>query len=493
MKYLVTAEEMKRCDSNMINNIKLPSLVLMERAALALCDEIKELTVSHTVKTVFIMAGTGNNGGDGLALARLLCDEGFMVSVCIVGDEDKATEQWRLEREILSAYPVSFISNLDALEYNVYVDALFGVGLKRPVEGIYAALINACNERDGIKLAVDVPSGISSDDGRVMGCAFKADITVTFAFAKRGLFMKPGCDYSGRVRIAGVGITEAGFEGIMPGMFCYDEPLSELLPRRDSFGNKGSFGKALLISGSVNMAGAAVLSARACYRAGAGMVKVLSSAENRIIIQSSVPEALFGTYDDIGRSEEWADVIAAGPGLGLDRAAAQILDKAVNGSKKPLILDADALKLLAADVGMRYKLAAQGREGRTIILTPHVGELSILTGVSIGELKGELWKYAGALSAELNAVVAAKDAITYTCAPGKIICANLRGTSGMATAGSGDVLTGCVAGLLAQGADGFEAASVGVYAAALAGEAAAAAKSEYAMTAMDIADNLMCM
>lgn len=489
MKYLVTAEEMKNCDSNTINKVGIPGPVLMERAALAVCEEIRKL---GNLKSVFIMAGTGNNGGDGLALARLLCEEGMEVRVCVIGDESRATEQWKLERRILSAYPVSFISNLDDSEYNVYVDAIFGVGLKRPVEGDYAKLINACNERDGIKLAVDVPSGISSDDGRVLGCAFKADITVTFAFAKRGLFMSPGCSYAGKVVVAPVGITELGFEGDMPEMFYYDEPLQELLPKRDRSGNKGTFGKVLLIAGSVNMAGAAVLSAKACYHAGAGMVKVLTPKENRVIIQSTVPEALLGTYDDLEGSERWADVIAIGPGLGADSAALEILREVICNSIKPLIIDADALNLLAENRELAEELALQGKGGRDIILTPHVGELSRLTGISVAELKSALPEHGRNFSEKINAVVVAKDARTYICAPGKKICANLRGTSGMATAGSGDVLTGCIAGLLAQNMEAFEAASAGVYASALAGEAAAEAKSEYAMTAMDIADKLMC-
>lgn len=489
MKYLVTAEEMKKCDSNTINKVGIPGPVLMERAALAVCEEIRRL---GNVKSVFIMAGTGNNGGDGLALARLLCEEGMAVSVCVTGDERKATEQWKLERRILSAYPVSFISNPDDSEYNVYVDAIFGVGLRRPVTGDQAKLINACNARDGVKLAVDVPSGISSDDGSVLGCAFRADITVTFAFAKRGLFMYPGSSYAGKVVVASVGITELGFEGGMPGMFYYDEPLPELLPKRDRAGNKGTFGKALLIAGSVNMAGAAVLSARACYHAGAGMVKVLTPKENRVIIQSSVPEALLGTYDELEGSESWADLIAIGPGLGVGGAALEILREVICNSTKPLIIDADALNLLAGNVELAEKLALQGKAGRDIILTPHVGELSRLTGISVAELKNSLPEQGRIFSEKINGIVVAKDARTYICAPGKKICANLRGTSGMATAGSGDVLTGCIAGLLAQGMEAFEAASAGVYASALAGEAAAEAKSEYAMTAMDIADKLMC-
>ena len=221
---------------------------------------------------MLIFAGMGNNGGDGLALARLLAADGYTVSVRLVGDPEKATEQWKSQWQTLQHFPVKTDSNTQADEYNVIVDALFGVGLSRPVEGIYAEAVEEMNVAEGFKLALDVPSGICSDTGRVLGCAFLADATITFGFCKRGLVMYPGTDYAGQVHIANVGIGPESFLGQSPEMYTYDS-CEQHLPDRTSSGNKGTFGKALLVAGSNGMAGAAILAARAAYRTGAGMVK----------------------------------------------------------------------------------------------------------------------------------------------------------------------------------------------------------------------------
>lgn len=520
MKYLVTAFEMKQYDANTIEKTGIPGMVLMERAALFALFVTKEhlKDIKKTEKyppSVLIIAGMGNNGGDGLALARLLCEEGFSVEVWSIGNPDKASEQCRLQREILKHYPVKYSDNpkhLDYIstdcggmsggrEYDIIVDALFGVGLSRELTGEYAEAIHYCNESRAFKLSLDVPSGICSDTGKVLGAwAFRADVTVTFGFAKRGLFEYPGCLYAGKVLTDSVGITENSFYGKEPGMFYYDEPLTELLPQRSPAGNKGTFGKVLLIAGSLNMAGAAVLSAKAAYRMGAGMVKVLTPPENRVILQEKVPEALVGTYEDLEEGLRWASAVGIGPGLGQSGEAHEVLKKVICDSRLPLLLDGDALNLLAADETLRGELEAQGqgetdgenREkcGREIVLTPHVGELSRLTGKSIPELKEDLAAYGSLLASKLHAVIVAKDARTYVCQEGKPVCINIRGNSGMATAGSGDVLAGCILGLMAQGEEAFCAASVGVYAHAIAGDLAVRVHGEYGCMAGDMAEML---
>ena len=199
MRYLVTAQEMKQYDKNTIEYLGIPGPVLMERAALAAEDFLKERFDAVKERTkVLIFAGMGNNGGDGLALARLLAADGYTVAVRLVGDPEKATEQWKSQWQTLQHFPVKTDSNTQADEYNVIVDALFGVGLSRPVEGIYAEAVEEMNVAEGFKLALDVPSGICSDTGRVLGCAFLADATITFGFCKRGLVMYPGTIMPGR-------------------------------------------------------------------------------------------------------------------------------------------------------------------------------------------------------------------------------------------------------------------------------------------------------
>ena len=507
MKYLVTASEMRQYDSNTIEKTGIPGMVLMERAALCAFHVIEERFgaafpmsrkrgascasgIPDKRISVLILAGTGNNGGDGLALARLLSEAGYDVEVWGVGDPDKASAQWKSQNKIMIHYPLEFGGKPRKEEYTIIVDALFGVGLSREITGQFKEAVQYCNNLKGFKLALDVPSGIDSDTGEVLGCAFRADVTVTFGFMKRGLAMYPGREAAGEVITAPIGINEYSFYGRKPGMFYYDEPLEELLPKRDPAGNKGTFGKVLIIAGSRNMAGAAVLAARAAYRMGAGMVKVLTAPENRQILQGTIPEALFGTYEDLDKSLEWADVAGIGPGLGQSGEALEILTRIITGSPLPLLLDADALNLLAGSGELRAKLAKRGRQGMSTVLTPHPGEMSRLTGLPMEEIKKDRAGSAMGLAQKLYAVVAAKDAGTIVCKESRPLYLNTGGNSGMATAGSGDVLSGCILGLMAQGMEAFDAACVGVYAHALAGERAVRCRGEYACMAGDIAENL---
>ena len=493
MKYLVTSQEMKQYDKNTIEYLGIPGPVLMERAALAAEDFLKERFDAVKERTkVLIFAGMGNNGGDGLALARLLAADGYTVAVRLTGDPGKTTDQWNGQWRSLQHFPVKTDSNTPADEYNVIVDALFGVGLSRPVEGIYADAVKEMNAAKGFKLALDVPSGICSDTGRVLGCAFRADATITFGFCKRGLVMYPGVDYAGQIRIANVGIGPESFLEQCPEMYTL-EMGGWCLPVRDASGNKGTFGKALLIAGSNGMAGAAILAARAAYRTGSGMVKVITAEENRQILQQGIPEALYGSCRQLSESLEWADVIAIGPGIGKEEQAVQCLKTVVEKSRKPLVLDADALNLLAEDnmKMLSEQLREQGSEGRTIILTPHVGELSRLLSCSIPECKENLPGCARALAEQFHGVAVAKDARSIVCKEQGEFYLNTTGNSGMATAGSGDVLTGVITGLLAQGMEAFPAAVNGVYLHGLAGELAAKRYTEYGVMAGDIADCLM--
>ncbi len=497
MKYIVTAAQMKQYDQNTIERIGIPGMVLMERAALAVADVIDAYADGRESEKqrVLIVAGMGNNGGDGLALARLLAERGYSTEVWSVGNPDKASDQWREQNRILKYYPVEIGGKPRAEEYTIIVDALFGVGLDREIAGEYAAAVAFCNERQGFKVAVDIPSGVHGDSGAVLGCAFRADVTVTFGFLKRGLVLYPGREYAGEVLTASIGITERSFLGREPGMFYFDEPLEALLPYRPGSGNKGTFGKVLLIAGNSHMAGAAVLAAKAAYRSGAGMVRVLTAAENRAVLQTAVPEALFGTYEEWEEAFLWADMIAIGPGLGKEGEAAQMLARTVRQSDKPLLLDADALNLLSEEENLFQALSGQGAQGREIVITPHVGELSRLTGISVSELKEDLSHYAIEYAARLHGVVVAKDAVTFVCREGKPVCVCMGGNSGMATAGSGDVLTGCLAGLLPQFEENpdraFHAACVGVYAHADAGARAVRRRGEYACTAGDMAEALL--
>lgn len=509
MEYIVTAEEMKYYDRTTIEEIGIPSLVLMERAALSVLNEIE---AADKKGKVLILAGCGNNGGDGLALARLLAEREYPVEVVVCGNPIKATNEWKKQADILQNYAVTIHMespfkgrNLLKKEYTVLVDALFGVGLSREVTGDYAEMINIFNELEGYKIAIDIPSGIHSDTGEVMGCAVRADVTVCLGFPKRGHFFYPGYEYCGQVKVREIGIGKAAFRGRMPGMYRYTEDIKKLLPKRSPNGNKGTFGKVLLVAGSRNMAGAAVLSAKSCYQTGAGMVKVVTPECNRIILQETVPEALLWTYPDkINHSDEtntahegatiylrdsdlgWANVCAIGPGLGTDEAALCLLKQLLRNSQNPLVIDADGLNLLAKYPDLQEEIAVRTAEGRSIIMTPHVAELSRLLGESIKDIKEHPTESAMRLADRLGCVVVSKDARTLICQSDSPVCMNTTGNSGMATAGSGDVLTGIIAGLLAQGMEAFEAASIGGYLHGLAGDVAADKLLEYGVTASSL-------
>lgn len=490
MKYALRAEEMKAYDQDTMERIGIPSVVLMERAALSVLQTFDEMKLSPG--KVLIVAGVGNNGGDGLALGRLLLERGWDTAIYMEGNPERMTGETRLQRKILENSGFSIQSKIEDREYDMVIDALFGIGLSREITGSCRELVEQVNHlrsQGALVCSLDVPSGICADDGRALGCCVHADFTVTFAFAKIGHLLYPGREFTGKLFVRDIGVTEKSFVCGKPSAFYYERgDLPSLLPKRQRAGNKGTFGKVLLAAGSVNMAGAAVLAARAAYRAGAGMVKVITAAENRIIVQQAVPEALFGTWEFPEEDLEWADVIAVGPGLGKGDAAKRCLEQVIQNSRKPLLVDADGLNLLSEDVRLRAVLAEQAATGRILVLTPHVGELARLAGKTAAECKDELPGIGQGLAETFHGVVAAKDARTFICGEGHAVCVNLSGNCGMATAGSGDVLAGIIAALLAQGMEAFEAAAVGSYIHGRAGDRVSGEKGTYACMAWDIAE-----
>ena len=489
MRYIVNAAEMKEYDSNTIHRIGVPSMVLMERAAIAVRDQIRKRFPMPA--SVLIAVGNGNNGADGLALARLMHQEGWHVTVWQTDwrESGKQTDEYTQQEKILMHYIEHTSFLCPETEYTVIVDAIFGVGLSRPVEGVFADAICQLNSHPGYKVAVDIPSGISADTGNILGTAFRADLTVTFAFGKRGLYLYPGAEHAGEIVVADIGIDEVSFYGHLPGMYTEEKSAGELLPKRSGAGSKGTFGKVLLIAGFEQMAGAAALSARAVYRTGAGMVKVICAPENRSIIQCSVPEALYGAPVTLEEQLGWADVAAIGPGLGRSKEASGLLKKVLTGDENmPLVLDADALNIIAGEEELSRMLQERIRRRGNVVLTPHAGELARLRGSSVEDIKRDPAQALEDILEKYPCVIAAKDARTLVGQPGKAVYLNLAGNSGMATAGSGDVLTGVIAGLLAQGLEPGRAARDGVRLHALAGDAAARHRGTHGLMAGDIAE-----
>lgn len=496
MKYIVTSSEMKEYDNNTITKIGIPAMVLMERAALCLRDAIYEKVINPA--TALVVAGVGNNGADGLALARMLSERGCKVTVCVCGKEAKATEEWKQQRKILSYYACEIFTEqtaVDALDFyarsqarfDVLADALFGVGLNREICSPYAEAITCMNKINAYKVATDIPSGISADTGKVLGIAFRADLTVTFGFAKRGMLLYPGADYCGQYIVADIGISSKSFLDKQPKLFYYDEEPVSLLPSRCKSGNKGTFGKVLIIAGFDKMVGAAILCAKAAMQSGAGMVKVICPEENRGILQGAVPEVLYGGTETLEENLQWADVVVIGPGLGKSQQAEVVLHQFLREASLPVVIDADAINLIAEKPVLREALKKYSHEK---ILTPHMGEWARLEQCSVAALKESVFEAACESSMNYGAVMVCKDARTVVADETGRICLNVSGNNGMATAGSGDVLAGIIGALRAQGCDAFESASAGVYLHGTAGDRARDFYSEYGVTAGRIVENI---
>ncbi len=509
MKYLVRKEEMKRYDANTTAYFGIPSMVLIERAALAAVEELAGMGIC-TGSRILIAAGTGNNGADGLAMARLLQLMGHEVLVLVSDDRTRATEENREEYAIAERYGIAhesfdgFLAGIEehedyagACRYDVIVDAVFGVGLSRRIEGTLARLLTCLNDLPGKKLAVDIPSGIDADDGSVLGTAFRADLTVTFSYEKLGMRLFPGQEYCGRIVCRSVGIDDcsflAGQGGQKPAAAALTRADLALVPARRPRTNKGSYGRVLVIAGCAGMAGAAYFSAKAAYLSGCGLVRILTPEENRVIIQSTLPEAVLTTYDGsrpdgklTAEALRWADAVVCGPGLGTSDAARKLVHTALQ-AQVPLVLDADALNILAEEPETLRNSPAKR------IITPHLGEMARLVKAPVCEIRDRLTRTAEEFARSYRLICVLKDARTVTAVADGMTYVNLSGNNGMATGGSGDVLTGVIAGLLAQGLEPELAAPLGVYIHGAAGDEAAGRTGRYSLTAQTLLDALPAM
>ncbi len=492
MKYVLTSGEMSQCDKNTMEYYGVISPVLMERAALACAAEI-EAAAAQFGTEILIVCGTGNNGGDGLAAARLLYLKGYHVTVLYPGDEQKASPEGARQLAIVRRYGIPVVTELsaDAIRpFDVIVDGLFGIGLCREIGGKYRPLIDSMNAADAYRIAIDISSGIRADDGAILGTAFLADLTVTFGFAKVGQLVYPGAEYTGRLVTADIGIDEYSLLDIHPQARMMEQADLELLAKRPARSNKGTYGKILIAAGSKNMGGAAVFAAKAAYWAGAGLVRVLTHEKNREVLLTAVPEAVLSVYDDDTELKElvqeacaWADVIAAGPGLGTSAQAEQLMKELLAAAEVPVLIDADGLNLLA---GHKDWLRPDG----AYVFTPHPGEMSRLTGRTVSDITSSMVSSARSAAEDYHAVVVLKDARTVIAAPGGQLFINTSGNQGMATGGSGDVLTGLTAALLYRAEDLLRAAALGVYLHGLSGDRAALWCGYRSMTASDLIDGL---
>ncbi len=486
MEYITSAAKAAEIDRISIKEIGIPSVVLMEKAAMEVADFVKSICdKDRTDVKVLAVCGVGNNGGDGAAAARLLKEAGYDASIFIVGNMDKASEEMHTQINIARSLDVRFITKPNDNEYNIIIDALFGIGLSRDITGEFAECIKWINLQKSQVVAVDVPSGISSDSGKVLGRAVKADYTVTFGYNKTGLLLYPGASYAGNITVADIGFPRKAFEIAAPNIFTYTkEDIYTFMPPRRARTNKGSYGKVLVIAGSDDMSGACYFTAKAAYRMGCGLVYAATSEKNKELIKLKLPEAITMSYENgIEDALKMADVIAVGPGLGMSALSKKLVERVIAVDDKPVVMDADALNIYAELKGHAENINL----GDNFVITPHLKEMSRLTKSSVDDIKDNIIKYCGIQSNGCTIVL--KDARTVVSNGDKYYI-NTTGSNALAKGGSGDVLCGMIAGLIAQDMEIFEAACLAVCIHGITADTYTNDRSKYAMLASDIIEIL---
>lgn len=481
---VLTAAAMREADRRTIEELGLPGTVLMETAAMRITEAV--MAVNPERRRVVVAAGPGNNGGDGLAAARQLARAGWPVSLhCAARETDyrgEALVNYGFLRH--SGFPVRHILGEEGLaaleadlrEAGMAVDALLGTGLSRPVEGLPAAVIALLNRSGLPVLAADIPSGVCADSGRVLGCAVRARWTITFAFPKQGLLLHPGAGLAGELSVADIGI---------PSFLVREEPLGvataeqvrALLPSRPADSHKVTFGRVLLLAGSAGMTGAAALAGNAALRGGAGLVYACIPESLRPVLESKVVEVIVRGVAERRPGEISAAAaealleqaggcraFALGPGLEAGPETARLLETVIPRSPCPLVLDAGALAALAGLTGVLEQSPFPP------VITPHAGEMARLLGTDAAAVQQSRLEAARNFAGSTGCVVVLKGAHTVIAEPGGKAWFNPTGGPALATAGSGDVLTGIIAALLAQGLPPAEAARAGVYLHGLAGD-----------------------
>ncbi len=513
-----TVEQMRDCDRRAMEKYDVPETILMENAGNAVYYAIlKELQESGIRGMGFLVfSGTGNNGGDGFVAARKLCSMGGKVKVCIVGDADKIRGAARKNLNILIRYdmeitslithadkgkvdnPVSVVSMERIKDFivhaDVIIDGIFGTGLSRRTDGIYKTIMDLINNSKKYIVSIDIPSGINGNTGMVMGKAVNADCTVTFGLPKTGNLLYPGFGYGGRLYVSHISFPPAIY---------MDESLktevnipSEIPPRRKD-GHKGDFGNALIIAGAKNYYGAPFFSAYSFLKAGGGYARLAAPVSVTPFIAEKGPEIVFSSMEEtekgsIARNNhdilmelsEKADIVIIGPGLSLHSETVKLVRSLTEEINKPVIIDGDGLTSIAGDTDILTKRKAD------TILTPHTGEMARLTGIPVSGITENRVEILREFCIKYGVYTVLKGAHSLIGYPDGRIYINLSGNSGMASAGSGDVLTGTIAAAYGLGLSAGEAVKAGVFLHGAAGDTQASETGEDGMTAGDIMNRL---
>lgn len=469
----------------------IPSIVLMENAAIACVNELKKDFGELTGKRIAVFCGKGNNGGDGFAIARHLHNMDAEVSVYLVcGNEFKGDAKINFDIIKKMNVNIDVVSDTENLKYiirsnDIIIDAIYGTGIHGTVGGISYDVINEINENSKYTMAVDVPSGINSDSGEICGICIRADKTVTFAAYKVGMLMFPAADYTGKVTVADISIPDYILEGQSISINVTDEEFVRAnFPVRENNSQKGDYGKVLVIAGSVGMTGAAYLSSQSAVTAGSGLVTLAIPAGLNGAMEAKTTEVMTLPVEDINghissdaaekilERTDMADAVLIGPGLGRSSDAARVLKSVLSHSKVPVIIDADGINAASRDMDILSDCTCP------VIFTPHTVEMSRLTGLDRDYIEENRLVASKEFAEEYGVTVILKGHHTIVTASDGEQYINITGNPGLATGGSGDVLAGITASLAARGINETAAAAMAVY---IHGKAGDIAKDKYGM------------
>ena len=505
---ILNGEQMRNLDRIAIEEYGIPGIILMENAGICVMEEIIKILNESNNKEVLIICGKGNNGGDGFVVARHLHRMKIPTKVCIIGEPSLIKGDSKINLEIIKRLHMDIFlikgdHDLQKLhrsldECTLVVDGLFGTGLHREIEGIAKKVIDFMNQSKKIILSIDIPSGISADNGRVMGIAVKAHKTVAFQLPKIGNINHPGADYGGDLIIKDIGIPDVAIMEMKTSLsLITKEDVEKILPPRQNDTHKGTYGKAYLIAGSIGMTGAAILTSEAVLRSGAGLLKVAIPQSLNGIMETRLTEAItiplpelkkgvvgLSDIEKIITTMKEMDVIALGPGSGQNRELEEVVRNIIERTVTPMVIDADGLNALAH----RPELLMQFRS--SVVITPHVGEMARLTNLEKSYIHDNRIEVAKEYASKWKVIIVLKGAVTVVAGPEGQTFINITGNPGMATPGSGDVLTGIITGFIAQGIEPLKAAIAAVYIHGAAGDRAAAKMGQYGMIAGDIVKEL---
>lgn len=491
---LVTSEQMKFLEKTAIDDFGVPSLILMENAAMGFCTELKK-HIDLENKSIGVFCGKGNNGGDGFAIARLLHNDGFKVSCVLSFDknnaEDVLTKDAYTNFCILEKMDIPLLDIKDADEkYDIIIDAVLGTGLNGEPRAKETELIEFINNSNAFVVSVDVPSGAEASNGKVFGACVRAELTITFALAKAGHFIYPAKEYVGKLSVVPISVPLNVIDSFESKLYTLTDEIFSYLPKRKENSHKGTYGKVLAYCGCSGMSGAAMMSCSAALKSGAGMVSCASGEDVLKNVVINTPEVMTVSLDSEDAEEKLLetldrnDALLIGCGIGRSEKAQKLTNMLIEKSIKPIIIDADGINNLSTNIDILYKKKAP------VILTPHTVEFSRLTGINPSEIEENRLKFSVSFAKKYDIILVLKGADTIVASPDGTVYISAISNSGLATAGSGDVLSGVIAGFLAQGAEPLVAATCGVYTHSIAGVLARDEHGEKSMTASDVISNI---